>query len=187
MRKNREINPEAFEKMLLWLDEDRDAAGNKYEAIRRRLIKIFDYRGCLNSEELTDRVFDRVLQKIDENALTDGGNPSSYFYSVANNIYRENLRKPISVELSEDIARNEEEEGFQPYYECLKKCLKSLSSDKYRLIIGYYEEEKRAKIDYRQKLAQSIGIPLNMLHSRAFRIRMNLQQCVLKCVKENGW
>jgi len=187
MKKNREINPEAFEKMLLWLDENRDAAGNKFEAIRLRLIKIFDYRQCTNSEELTDLVFDRVLQKIDENAITDGGNPSLYFYAVANNIYRENLRKPITVELPEDIARDEAEEGFQPYYECLKKCLKTLSSEKHRLIIGYYEEEKRAKIDFRQNLAKSVGISLTKLHSRVFRIRTSLQQCVLKCVKENGW
>jgi DNA-directed RNA polymerase specialized sigma24 family protein len=187
MKKNMEINPAAFEKMLLWLDKNRDAAGNKYEAIRLRLIKIFDYRQCPNSEELADRVFDRVLQKIEQNAVADGGNPALYFYSVANNIYRENLRKPITVELPEDIAREEDEESFEPYYECLKKCLKKLSSEKQRLIIGYYEEEKRAKIDFRQKLAQSIGISTAKLHSRVFRIRESLQQCVLKCVEENGW
>src|SRR5829696_5933939 len=99
MRKDREINPEAFDRMLLWLDEDRDIAGSKYEGIRLRLIKIFDYRQCTNSEELTDIVFDRVLKKIDENAITNGDNPALYFYKVANYIYRENLRKPIAVEL----------------------------------------------------------------------------------------
>lgn len=187
MKKDREIHPDAFEKMLKWLDKDRDIAGQKYEAIRLRLIKIFDYRQCTNSEELADIVFDRVLKKFDENALADGGNPYAYFYKVADYIYRENLRKPIAVELSDDIALDEKEESFEPYSECLKKCLKNLSSEKQRLIIGYYEEEKRAKINLRQSLAQSIGIPMQILHSRVFRIRTSLQQCVLKCVKESGF
>lgn len=187
MKKNREIKPEAFEKMLLWLDKDRETAGQKYEAIRLRLIKIFDYRQCTNSEELADIVFDRVLKKFDENAVTDGSNPYAYFCKVADYIFRENLRKPVAVELSDDFAIAEEEKDFEPHYECLKKCLKNLSSEKHRLIIGYYEEEKRAKINFRQKLAQSFGIPMQILHSRVFRIRTSLQQCVLKCVKENGF
>ena len=138
MSKNREINPEAFEKMLLWLDEDRETAGSKYEAIRQRLIKIFDYRQCTNSEELTDIVFDRVLKKIDENAVSNNGNPAPYFFKVADFIYRENLRKPIAVELPEEIPFEESEESVHPYYECLKKCLKTLPDEKQKLIVSYY-------------------------------------------------
>jgi DNA-directed RNA polymerase specialized sigma24 family protein len=185
MKKSREINPEAFEKMLLWLDEDRDAAGNKYEAIRLRLIKLFDYRQCSNSEELADIVFDRVLKKIDENAVTNGGNPAAYFYKVAANIYRENLRKPVSVELPEDLPLTSAEENLSPYYECLKKCIKALPPEKQRFIVDYYEEEKQAKINSHKRLAESLGIQIKMLHSRAFRIRTNLQKCVLECVKKN--
>lgn len=127
-----------------------------------------------------------MLKKVDENAIVDDRNPPAYFYKVANHIYRENLRTPVTVELPENLALDEPEESFQPHYECLKKCLSKLPAEKHKLIIDYYEEEKRAKIDLRQKLAQSIGIPLNMLHSRVFRIRTGLQQCVLKCVKETG-
>jgi DNA-directed RNA polymerase specialized sigma24 family protein len=187
MKKNREINPEAFEKMLSWLDENRDVAGSKYEAIRLRLIKIFNYRQCSNSEELTDIVFDRVLKKIDENAITNGDNPASYFFKVADYIYRENLRKPIAVELPEDITLEEDEEVFRPHYECLKKCLKTLPEEKQKFIVGYYEEEKRAKIDFHKRLAQGLGIQVKRLHSQAYRIRISLQKCVLECVKRNGW
>jgi RNA polymerase sigma factor (sigma-70 family) len=189
MRKDREINPEAFDRMLLWLDEDRDIAGSKYEAIRLRLIKVFDYRRCTNSEELTDIVFDRVLKKIDENAVTNGSNPAAYFFKVANNIYLESLKKPVTVELPEEIAQadEQEEEDFNPYYECLKKCLQTLPEEKRTFIVGYYEEEKRAKIDFHKKLAQNLGVQIKKLHSQAFRIRAGLQKCVLECVKENGW
>lgn len=184
MKINREINPEAFEKMLLWLDEDRDIAGRKYEAIRLRLIKIFDCRQCPNSEELSDKVFDRVLKKFAENAVIESVDPALYFYKVACHIYRENLRKPIPVEVSDKIAVETEEEGFDPYYECLKKCLEKLSAEHRKLIINYYEEEKREKIKYHRQLAKSFGIKLNILHLRAFRIRKRLQKCVLQCVEK---
>jgi RNA polymerase sigma factor (sigma-70 family) len=186
MSKNREINPEAFEKMLLWLDEDREVAGSKYEALRLRLTKLFEYRRCLNSEELTDIVFDRVLKKIDENAVAGDGNPAPYFFKVANNIYLENLRKPIAVELPEDIASDEKEEDFRPHYECLKECLKTLPEDKQKFIVGYYEEEKQAKIEHHKKLAAGLGIQVARLHSLAFRLRASLQKCVLECVKKNA-
>ena len=186
MKKNREINPEAFEKMLLWLDEDRDAAGRKYEAIRLRLIKIFDHRQCSNAEELSDIVFDRVLKKFDEDAVTDDSNPALYFYKIANNIYRERLRKPAAVEISEDIAVEWDKEGFDPYYECLKKCLENLSAEHRKLIVNYYEEEKREKISYHKQMAESFGMKLNVLHLHAFRIRKRLQKCVLQCVREEG-
>jgi DNA-directed RNA polymerase specialized sigma24 family protein len=185
MKKEREINPEAFEKMLLWLDKDRDIAGQKYEAMRLRLIKIFDYRQSLNSEELADLTFDRVLKKFEEDAVPIDAVPAAYFCRVADFIHRESFKKPVPVELPEDIAIETEDESFDPYFECLKKCLKKLSAEKHKLVIGYYEEEKRAKIDFRQQLAQSIGIPLKKLHSRIFRIRTSLQQCVLNCVKES--
>lgn len=183
MKKNREINPEAFEKMLLWLDEDRDIAGLKYEAIRLRLIKIFDYRQCTNSEELSDIVFDRVLQKLDENAVADSADPALYFYKVACHIYRENLRKPVSVEVTDDIAAEADEENFDPYYECLKKCLENLSAEHRKLIVNYYEEEKHEKVTHHRQLAKSFGVKLNILHLRAYRIRKRLQKCVLQCVE----
>lgn len=185
MKKQTEINPEAFEKMLLWLDQDRDIAGQKYEAMRLRLIKIFNYRQALNSEELADLTFDRVLKKFAEDDVPSDAPAAAYFYRVADFIHRESLRKPVAVEMPDDLSVAADEESFDPYYECLRKCLKKLSAEKHRLIVSYYEEEKRAKIDFRQKLAQSIGIPLKKLHSRVFRIRTNLQQCVINCVKQS--
>lgn len=186
MGKNREINPAAFEKMLLWLDEDRDIAGRKFEAIRMRLIKIFDFRQCLNSEELADKVFDRVLQKISEIETNDGSHPAAYFIKVANYIYLENLRKPLAVELSENIPQPEENDDFQTHYECLKKCLKTLPEEKRKFIVSYYEGEKQAKINLHKKLAANLGIELKLMHSKAYRTRISLQKCVLECVGSSG-
>jgi len=39
MKKEWVLTQEAFDRLLGWLDPDRESAGEKYEAIRLRLIK----------------------------------------------------------------------------------------------------------------------------------------------------
>ena len=191
MKKNWDLTPQAFEKMLDWLDKDREIAGQKYEAIRLRLIKVLNYRGCCEAEEIADEVFDRVAGKIDSVAENYQGDPAHYFLSVANRVYLEYRRKPVAVELPANFAEQtgnpEAEEDFQPQYECLKKCLASLPGSKREFIIGYYQEDKKAKLLNHKRLAELAGIGISSLHTRAFRLRAALQKCVLKCLAENGW
>jgi hypothetical protein len=40
MKKERDPTPEEFEKFLLWLDPDRDAAGRRLNLIQTRMIQI---------------------------------------------------------------------------------------------------------------------------------------------------
>lgn len=184
-----ELNPQSFEKMLDWLDKDREIAGRKYEAIRLRLIKVLNYRGCLDGESLADEAIDRVTRKIESLAETYEGDPAYYFLSVANKIYLEYQRKPVAVELSDDLAELPEpssdgEEDFEPEYECLRKCLTNLPAARRGFILDYYQENKKKKIAGLQRIAASEGIELTSLHMRAFRLRESLQKCVLKCVAE---
>lgn len=181
MKKIKDIDAGAFEKMLSWLDRDRTLAGQKYEAIRLRLIKFFDYRQCPNSDELTDLVFDRVVEKIDSIIISDGGNPAGYFYKVAGFIYREDLRKPRAGELPEDLAMPADDH-HAPQLECLKVCLKKLSLENQRLIVAYYEDETAAKIASHKKLAAELGIDTSALYTKIFRLRRQLQKCVLECI-----
>jgi DNA-directed RNA polymerase specialized sigma24 family protein len=184
-----ELNPQSFEKMLDWLDKDRDIAGRKYEAIRLRLIKVLNYRGCLDGESLADEAIDRVTRKIDSLAESYEGDPAYYFLNVANKIYLEYQRKPVAVELSDNLVELPEpssdgEEDFEPEYECLSKCLTNLSASRRGFILDYYQENKKKKIAGLQRIAESEGIELTSLHMRAFRLRESLQKCVLKCLAE---
>ena len=54
------LSQEAFDRLLAWLDPDRDRAGERYEEIRRKLIGIFLRRGCSTAEDLTDEAINRV-------------------------------------------------------------------------------------------------------------------------------
>jgi len=67
--------------------------------------------------------------------------------------------------------------------EYLRECLRGLPKESRELIIEYYLEEGRAKIEDRKALAEKLGISLNALFSRAKRIRDRLEQCVTRRLK----
>src|SRR5256714_13254313 len=60
------LTADTFAKLLNCLDADRERAGEKYEDLRRTLIKFFEWRGAPFPEEQTDETFNRVARKLDE-------------------------------------------------------------------------------------------------------------------------
>lgn len=94
------LTSESFDRLLLWLDHDREQAGLKYEAIRSALIKRFGQLGCRDAaEELADLTFDRVAGKLSEISEYKG-DPEPYVFSVAYFVYKEYLRRPIIASLN---------------------------------------------------------------------------------------
>jgi DNA-directed RNA polymerase specialized sigma24 family protein len=181
MNKNWVLTKEALDALLAWLNSDRDMAGQKYEEIRLRLIKIFVCRGCSEPEDLADETINRVSKKLGEIRATYSGEPGRYFYGVANKVHLEyRRRKPVPVLPLPDDGSDE----LEKEYACLEKCIQKLTPDNRVLVLQYYQEEKRAKIDHRKNLADRLGIALNALRIRACRIRASLQQCVQTCINE---
>jgi DNA-directed RNA polymerase specialized sigma24 family protein len=183
MRRQWDITQDTFDKFLTWLDSDRDQAGTKYEDIRRKLIKIFVCRGCPTGEDLADETINRVIRKMPELADGYNGDPVAYFYGVARNVHLEHVKKgrpPLPLPAPDPPEQKERE------YECLERCMTALTPENRALMLGYYKEEKRAKIVHRKELADRLGIALNALRIRAFRIRTGLQGCVEKCLQLEG-
>lgn len=182
------ITQTGFDALLNWLDGNRETAGEKYEKIRQRLIRIFVGRGCFAAEELADETMNRVILKLPQVIENYCGEPAIYFYSVANYIHREWLRKqnktknlPLS-ETDNLRAKDSEFDDSESNYGCLETCLETLSANQRRLIIEYYRNEKTAKIEHRKKLANEMEISVNALQVKTYRIRTNLQKCVQNCV-----
>lgn len=166
--------------MLAWLDVDREQAGKKYEEIRFRLIKIFSHRGCPISDELADEAIDRVCCKVHDIADTYIGDPALYFYGVAQNVYKEYIkRKPIPIINPPPDPPEEKELRFN----CLEKCLAHFAPDESQLIVNYYQQEKKAKINNRKTIAEDMGVTVNALRMRICRLKADLQQCLIDCFK----
>jgi RNA polymerase sigma factor (sigma-70 family) len=185
MAKDTVITKENFDALLDWLDINREAAGQKYEKIRQRLIRIFVCRGCFEAEELADTTINRVMIKLPQIVGKYIGEPTLYFYGVADKIHLEWLRKQKKVkhlELTETDNYAESEPESESEYECLEDCLKKLSTSERSLIVNYYSEEKKAKIELRRRLASELKITVNALQVKTCRIRAGLQECVQNCV-----
>lgn len=190
------ITKDKFDKMLAWLDADREGAGKKYEDVRRSLIKILTWRGCSDAEDLADEVINRVVQKIDELAAVYTGDPALYFYGVAKKLLLEHrrqelLRMPLPEIVVHDSSflrdgAQEEEDDFEREYECLTRCMQELKPADRELILAYYCGEKQAKINNRKGLARQEGLAANTLRVRVYRIRAALEKCTLLCLKRGA-
>jgi RNA polymerase sigma factor (sigma-70 family) len=115
------------------------------------------------------------------------GDPRLYFLAVANNLIKENFRRiKTHVSLSDvDLSQHLTTEGEKDdglIAECLETCLEDLSPERRMMIIEYYAKEKMAKIEHRSQLAQRLGISVETLRVRVFRIRASLEECIERCV-----
>lgn len=186
MAKENKITQENFDLLLSWLDPNRETAGQKYEKIRQRLIRILIGRGCLEAEQLVDETFDRVTRKLPELAGNYNGEPSFYFYGVADKIYLEWLRQQKKIKQLSLPETNVRDKTAEIEYECLESCLEKLPADQHLLIVGYYKEEKTAKIENRRKLADFFGITTSALQVKTLRIRAKLRECMRSCIAEKS-
>jgi len=201
--KNKEwvLTREALDALLAFLDSDPVRAADEYEQIRRRLMKLFRWRGCLPFEEYTDQTIDRVARRIAEGGEIRTTNPYALFYGVAINVIREHWRRSEresqalgglyrSRELSpnpEDVrARMEDERQSQMRGECLRQCLRTLPADAVSLIKRYYGEGDILDKNQRKQIAETLKISVNTLRVRAFRIRTEVEKCVHICLTKEG-
>jgi DNA-directed RNA polymerase specialized sigma24 family protein len=178
------MNHDDFDRFLVWLHPDRDEAAKKYEEIRRRLIKMFESRGCTEAEDLADETFDRVVRKVPEIAETYVGDPALYCYGVGRKVRLERCHRPRPpvpppVPPSDDPHKKELRDA------CLEECMKELPPDDRRLALLYYTGDGRAKIERRQKLAEELG-GSNALRIRMYRIRTMLHVCISRCLKKTA-
>jgi len=166
---------EDFDKLLLWLDSDRDAAGRKYERIRYKLIKIFSCRGCCEAEDLADKCVDRVTSKIDWLMQNYEGNPALYFYAVAKKIYLEHIKPK---KLPDPSPPNPDSDELEQVCGYLEDCLRKLPAADSDLALRYHQGEKQEKIRNRKALANELKISRNALRIKVWHIHASLKECV---------
>ena len=184
MDNKNKFTEENFNVLLSWLDQDREAAGQKYEKIRQRLIRFFIGRGCFEAEELADETFNRVTGKMPEIAGSYVGEPLRYCYGVAAKVLLEWLRERKKLQMLKPPNADSNAAALELQSECLESCLRKLSDEQRQLIVEYYREEKNTKIENRRKLAEKHAITSNALQVKASRIRNQLKICLHDCVME---
>lgn len=178
---NRErLSQEAFDKLLLWFDADRETAAKKYQTIQLRLIGIFSAKGHCDPEDLADQSFNVAAVKIDWLLENYVGDPALYIYAIAKKIVLEQKRKPstVSPPVPPDSAELERRSI------CLDRCLDEMTSPAERhLVIKYHAKEKQEKIQTRRQMAEELGISINALRIRVCNIHTRLRPCIQECLR----
>src|SRR5205085_9009224 len=181
------LTGEAFSKLLARLDPDRERAGEKYEDLRRTLIKFFEWRGAPFPEEQTDETFNRVARKLNEGVEIK--NVGGYCYEVARLVCLEALkgndrrRDPLGTNYPDTAGADAADSALERerLLDCLERCLNRLPAESRALIVEYYRDEKRDRIERRKALAEALGLRREALANRAQRLRDKLEQCVTRC------
>ena len=178
-----ELTGEALTKFLACLHVEPEQAGEHYEAIRLALVKFFDWQGAFAPEDLADDVINRVARKIIEgDELRD---VPTYCHGVARLVLLEHrksfLNRRAEVEEINSFAapsETTETTDADERHAHLERCMRELPIESRQLVLRYYQDERRQKIDVRAAMAAQLEIPLNALRSRVQRIRDRLEQCL---------
>jgi len=186
------LTADTFTRLMNCLDADRERAGEKYEDLRRTLIRFFEWRGAPYPEEHADEAFNRIGRKLDEG--TEIKNLSAYSCEVARLVFLETTKgadskrvslesvkvDPVALNLTEEVAEKELR------LKCLEDCLRSLPGESAELILEYYKYEKRGQVERRRALADRFGVRRDALANRVQRLRDKLQYCVSVCLRKKS-
>jgi DNA-directed RNA polymerase specialized sigma24 family protein len=174
-----------------YLGPDPVQAGEKYESLRRVLMKFFEWRGALSPDHLTDLTFDRVAGKIAAGEQIQ--NIHGYCQKVAYFIYLEwvnrsqddkhealgddeNLLPSVQSFPLEDLDDDERR------FECQKRCLQEIPDENRDVIREYFAGEGRERINRREAMASQMGISRSALGNRITRLLGKLRECERKCL-----
>jgi DNA-directed RNA polymerase specialized sigma24 family protein len=187
-----ELSQYVFDRLLAWLDDGTESHGERYLEMRRRLVSYFDRRNRPATDELADETLNRVARTLEQGGVIATRPPARYCYIIAKFVLFEDLRRErrhvaldettISVDrrsfvadLAEDYALREQR------LDCLDRCLELLEPEQRKLIVEYYRDTGRQKIERRRALADRLGISMNALAIRASRIRDTLLTYMAEC------
>jgi DNA-directed RNA polymerase specialized sigma24 family protein len=180
-----------FDRLLVWLHPDREEAAKEYTKIGFKLYKYLERRlmldghSCADAESLADDTLERVCSKMPQLADTYEGEPIRYFRGVAKNVYFEYIQR-----LKPEPLHGKELPAPRPNFikevwdRCLQKCLRHLDNADHALLLEYFEDDKKAKIDHRKALAEELGISLNTLRMRIYRLKEEVGECLSDCLEK---
>lgn len=182
----------AFSRLLEWLDEGVDSNGERYLEMRRRLVAYFDRKNRPDPDMLADETLNRVGRTLEEQGVILTKPAAKYCYVVARFVLLEDFRKKGTHVRLRDSAAVPAWRGRSPMtglwddesalrerrLTWLDHCLQELRVDQRELVVDYYRDAQREKIDRRRNLARRLGITMNALGIRVCRIRDALTACM---------
>ena len=185
------LTPAQFQGLLCRLDGRPERAGEKYEAIRWKLVRFFEWSSCLAAEDLADITLNRVARKLATETILD---VEAFAWGVAKNIRHEAQKKDLKTislqtlpgegtvsDAGAALAALHQKIQKQKELRCLHHCLQRLSAEE-RILFLAYRVDKGHYMENRRNLAKQFGVTPGALRVRIIRIREKLEQCLGRCL-----
>jgi DNA-directed RNA polymerase specialized sigma24 family protein len=184
------LTEDAFALLLDKLDDDRERAGEKYEDLRRMLLRFFEWRGATFCEERADETLNRLARRLSDGVSVQ--EMRAYAMQIARLVLLESYKSRDARRASWDEITTEpmiderveraHRETAEINQHCLQHCLRQLPEESRQLILAYYQYTGRDQIERRAALAHQLGLRREALANRAQRLRDKLADCVTRCV-----
>jgi DNA-directed RNA polymerase specialized sigma24 family protein len=182
----------AFEILLRKLDSQRDRAAEKYEDLRHKLVKFFEWSSCFPADDLADETLDRLGRILLDRPVLD---LETFIWGVAKKIRQENHKRTERVVAITDLPnqgislkdKGDVEAEIHAIQQdeirskCLRLCLHRMHDQNRRVFLQYhglYGDTKKQ----REELASELGLTIGALRVRIKRIRGQLEKCVQECL-----
>lgn len=195
-----ELSREGYQRLLDLLDADPIRAVKEYEKLRQKLIVFFDRNGFSDADFQADEALGRTARGA---GAEDIENINAYVYQVARLQLLENIRdrqrNPVKTGDFDEVLRTRESLTAAPAtsfgvpdekaiaeirMRCLDRCMKRLPKEDRRLLLAWYREEGRVKLELRQQLVRDRRTSMAALKTRLCRLRQGLSGCCADCIEK---
>ena len=183
----KEINPDDFNAFLAWLSQQKIEGSEAYEKARQRLIIFFTSRKCRDPERLVDETIDIAIFKLKMAEIPAEAQPIAYLFGIAKNVsweYWRNYKKEQDIIDKIPKPPSDSQLEIESRHACLDRCLNELPQDDRTILLTYYSQTRRAKIEMHRKLAERCKLTPNALRNRVFRLNKRMARCVNSCLEK---
>jgi DNA-directed RNA polymerase specialized sigma24 family protein len=192
-RKGWVMDAAAFDALLERLGAERERAGERYEALRRRLISFFEWKGTSRPEDHADETLDRVMRRVHGGAAVE--DLAAYVGGVARRLLLEVRREeqrgreaaaalpPASLA---PVLQPPPAPAVQARLRGLEHCLGCLAAEDREVVLAYYSDGDEGRMAARRGLAGRLGVPPHVLRARVHRIRARLERCLRRRAIDGG-
>jgi DNA-directed RNA polymerase specialized sigma24 family protein len=157
-------------------------------------VAYFDRRNRPLADDLADETLNRVARTLEQQGAIAVTPPARYCYVVARFVLLEDIRRArrqVPVDEARvaapvvDSGLDAPASAYELRLQRLDVCLETLKPEQRDIVIEYYRDVRRGRIERRRGIADRLGITMNALSIRAWRIRSALENCLARRAERN--
>jgi DNA-directed RNA polymerase specialized sigma24 family protein len=174
------VNADILQTILGLLGSDKEHAAAEYRKLHERLTRFFEWNNAEDPTVLADEALDRLGKRALNKDIEEGiQSASSFVLGIARHLLQEERRRQARKAESRRswavLTAHPRSDDKEKIDRAVRLALDQLEPDRRKLVEDYYAHSGAEKAKAHQKLASRLGLSLNTLRNRVFRLRKELE------------